>query len=321
MQIEIYPYELHFNASSCRKGVLFRITFAEDLIGFSDCHPWPTLGDESLDEQLQKLREGTFTALTQRSFEIARTDAEARRKKVNLFQNLTIPPSHWLTTDLLHWSPDKIEQTIQQGFNRYKIKLGKNLPYETEELRKFLTLLPDPHLVRLDFNKALNRSQFEFFLQSNQDLLNRIDFFEDPFDFEPHSWENLQRTFAIQLASDLDSVRALKYPQSASVCVIKPAVQNIETFLSSKNETQKWVITTYLDHPLGVLNAAYTAAYAAKKEPKKVMTCGLLSHFSYKQDSFSSALNNWGPYLIPPSGIGFGFDELLANLSWKNLSI
>src|SRR5947207_12510223 len=73
-----------------RVGALIRISD-----GFADVHPWPELGDLPLDEQLSLLARGVTTPLTARSLCFAALDAEARAASRNLFEGLTIPPSHW----------------------------------------------------------------------------------------------------------------------------------------------------------------------------------------------------------------------------------
>lgn len=144
--------------------------------------------------------------------------------------------------------------------------------------------------------------------------MSQIEFFEDPFSFQPLEWERIQNEYSIKLANDREAYQSLEYPNSAEVCVIKPAIQDIRPFLKSKKQL---VITTYLDHPLGILNAAYVAAQTLSYVPKQLLTCGLLSYSTYKPDSFSQQLNREGTSLKPPIGTGFGFDDLLENLPWQ----
>src|SRR5262249_34567507 len=73
-----------------RRGALIR-----SGSGFADVHPWPELGDEPLERQLDLLRRGETTPLTRRSLELARIDGAARQRGVSLFAGLTIPKSHW----------------------------------------------------------------------------------------------------------------------------------------------------------------------------------------------------------------------------------
>ena len=83
-----------------RRGALLRFDFENGQTGFADLHPWAELGDEPLFDQLRHLKVGRLTTLTERSLEMARADAEARTQRVNLFEGLSIPRSHYLLTEM-----------------------------------------------------------------------------------------------------------------------------------------------------------------------------------------------------------------------------
>ena len=73
-----------------RHGALIRTE-----TGFADVHPWPELGDATIDEQLVRLARGSMTSLTAASMRFAKIDGEARERGVSLFDALMIPESHW----------------------------------------------------------------------------------------------------------------------------------------------------------------------------------------------------------------------------------
>src|SRR5687768_11893046 len=77
-----------------REGALLRF---DD--GFADLHPWPELGDPTLDEQLALLARGEMTRQLRASYALAAIDGEARRKGLSLFEGLVIPQSHWPGAD------------------------------------------------------------------------------------------------------------------------------------------------------------------------------------------------------------------------------
>lgn len=326
VNLEVYPYELiplggfRSGEKTVRQGALLKVNFAQDLVGYADCHPWVSLGDLSLQEQLYILATGKTTPLTEESLHFAWLDAQARNEKRNLFEQLVIPPSHFLVINLRNWLEDDIVSALEQGFRYFKAKLGKDLDFETPELKKLLKLLPHEAKVRLDFNEQLTFNAFKELLDSMRGSLEKFDFFEDPFKFHKEQWQALQSDYPICLASDHDCEAALGYTESAKILVIKPAVNKIETYLC-QNLTQYLVVTSYLDHPLGQICAAYAAAVAFERAPERMLPCGLLSHLVYRPNAFSAALSSEGPNLIPPRGYGFGFDELLAALPWKALSI
>jgi o-succinylbenzoate synthase len=299
VKIAFSPYEL--KGLKTRQGALLRIQFEDNLTGFADCHPWESLGDLPLHLQLDQLQQAQTTPLTARSLHFARLDAEARAKKVSLFDGLTIPPSHFLILDLL-----PLKQ-FPQGYRLFKIKLGQNLSDETKKLRTLLNHFDGQ--VRLDFNARLSRSTFEAFLEEMGQERQKIEFCEDPFPYKPEAWKEVQERYAISLACDHHSEAAIGAPESAAYLVIKPAIQDEKPFLKS---SQKLLITSYLDHPLGQATAAYIAATLPSGTP-----CGLLSHYVYTENPFSRLLSSAGIQFPKLPGTGFGFDELLQQLTWQ----
>jgi O-succinylbenzoate synthase len=123
-----------------REGALLR---AGD--GFADIHPWPELGDATLDEQLANIE-------TSPALHYARIDAEARALGVSLFDGLTIPESHWPGAD------------PPAAFDTVKLKGIDSIP-------------PDVRL-RIDFNATLTPDGFARIAKTLP--RERIDFIEDP---------------------------------------------------------------------------------------------------------------------------------------------
>ena len=121
------------------------------------------------------------------------------------------------------------------------------------------------------------------------------------------------------LALDQGSERAIQKAASASYLIVKPAVQDETPFLAVTN--QKIVVTSYLDHPLGQMAAAYVAGRMNRVKPTSLVTCGLLSHSAYLKNPFSTALKE-GPDFAAPIGTGFGFNqqlEIIASVTFKVL--
>ena len=70
IRIDISRYELVPRTSTgplggraTRSGALLRWIAEDGNVGYSDCFPWPELGDENLETQLASLRAGTLTRL------------------------------------------------------------------------------------------------------------------------------------------------------------------------------------------------------------------------------------------------------------------
>jgi O-succinylbenzoate synthase len=152
--------------------------------------------------------------------------------------------------------------------------------------------------------------------------VERLDFIEDPWVWNPQAWAELKSRFGVRLAGDRETqslgASELEDAMKSGVVdlqVLKPAVQEWP------GTKRRVVFTSYLDHPLGQMSAAYVAAntVADQNISAGVEVCGLLSHRAYEANPFSELLCVKGAFLKPAGGMGLGFDELLAKLSWEKL--
>jgi o-succinylbenzoate synthase len=258
-----------------RQGALLRLDG-----GVADVHPWPELGDAPLEEQLALLARGETTPITEASLKMARLDADARRAGRSLFEGLTIPESHWPGDD-------------------------PPAPFDTVKVKGTGSLPPDVRL-RIDFNGSLTPEEF---LRIAATLPHdRIDFVEDPCAYDPDVWRDLRARTGLRLALD----RSLSDDDLPGVDVVvhKPAIS--PTF---PDVSQPVVVTSYMDHPVGQLGAAWVAA----SNPTNAR-CGLATHVLYEPDAFIERLLLDGARLVPPEGTGIGFDDLLERIPWKVLS-
>jgi O-succinylbenzoate synthase len=289
-----------------RRGALIRVNG-----GVADVHPWPELGDLPLDEQLALLARGETTPLTKASVALASIDASARRDGRSPFDGLAIPPSHWP-------GPDP-----PAAFDTVKLKS--------------IDVIPDRVRLRIDFNATLTAEEF---VQIAAALpRERIDFIEDPCSYDPSIWRELRERTGLRLALDRapsssqhrqeclchtgsgdNAIQsASQYPMwhrhsclcsvnSYDVLILKPALGEI---FCTHAEV---VVTSYMDHPIGQLCAAYAAATA-----NITSTCGLVTHVLFENDPFIERMRIEGTRLVPPEGSGWGFDDLLEKLPWQKL--
>lgn len=259
-----------------RQGALLR-----DGHGFADIHPWPELGDAPLDRQLQMLARGETTPLTRRSLEMARLDGAARASGVSLFDGRAIPASHWPGAD----PPPE---------------------FDTVKLKGIETIPPRVRL-RIDFNRSLTP---EAFLMIAEGLpAERVDFIEDPCEYDASVWAALRQQTGMRLALDRPSEHGGSMPSSSvDVLVVKPAVEDVP------QDEREIVITSNMDHPVGQFGAAYFAAkFGARR-------CGLFTHVLFEPDEFIERIRADGARLLAPEGTGIGFDDLLERLPWKKLN-
>lgn len=271
-----------------RRGALIRVGS-----GYADVHPWPELGDATIDEQLAMLARDRTTALTEGSMYFARIDAEARESGFSLFEGLTIPESHWPGAD----PPDAFETVKLKSVDR----------------------IPDRVRLRIDFNATLTAEEFVRMAETLP--RERVDFIEDPCPYDDHVWRDLRERTGMRLALDrADSqrgsrrLRRLGEVQSTpyDVVVVKPALEDVPV------TTKEIVITSYMDHPIGQLFAAFVAAtHSAGRQPAAV--AGLATHVLFEKDPFIERMRLDGARLVPPPGTGIGFDDLLESLPWKKL--
>jgi O-succinylbenzoate synthase len=244
--------------------------------GFADVHPWPELGDATLEEQLARLARGETTPLTAASLRLAKLDAEARERGKSLFEGVTIPESHWS-------GPDP-----PPSFDTAKIKWSAGAPTGAFRLR-------------IDFNAMLTADEFEQIAKTLP--RDRIDFIEDPCPYDAAKWRALRDRTGLRLALDREAAE-----EGVDVLVVKPAIQEVP------RTSKEIVVTSYMDHPVGQLGAAFVAAKHATS-PR----CGLVTHVLFDGNEFIEQLGIDGMRLVPPPGTGIGFDDLLERLPWKRL--
>jgi o-succinylbenzoate synthase len=278
-----WRYELHprgrlsaVAGTGARHGALIRVGE-----GYADVHPWPELGDAPLEEQLARLARGETTSLTRRSLKFASIDGDARMRGVNLFDGLTIPESHW----------PEAAGDVPAAFDTVKIKMRRGASIDPAVSRFRL---------RLDYNATLTPAEF----LDERLPRDSIDFIEDPCPFDRATWAELRRRSGLRLALD----RGTDDDMSVDVLVVKPAVQDVP------HSAKEIVVTSYMDHSIGQLAAAWVAAGKATSA-----RCGLLTHLLFELDPFFERLRIDGARLVAPAGTGLGFDDLLVKLPWKKL--
>jgi O-succinylbenzoate synthase len=304
-----------------REGALIRIQFPAGTHGYADCFPWPELGDLPIAQQLDLLQRGSLTPLTRQSLFFAEHDAKARLNQQNLFEGLTIPTSHFLMPDLAELTKNRIIELAYEGFRLIKIKVGRDPEREASLILQTAHTCKSVGIkLRLDFNHSLHLESLKTFLDSIKTAFEEIDFIEDPMPFDPKNWEWIQKKYPIRLAADRirPEQRLQINREIASVVILKPATQNSEEVASHAQEQElKIVVTSYLDHPLGQLCAAWSAAKLVQKYPNLIEDTGLLSHRVYHPHPFLTSIQTQGPILLPPSGQGFGLGEQLLAIEFK----
>lgn len=294
------------------EGALIR-----DFGGGVGCmHPWPSLGDAPLGEQLRALAVDQPTALGLQALRCAEADGLARREGRRLFDPLTVPPSHYSAGP----EPERDEPQViaSRGFGSVKFKGTPDLDSLQARLERWRRDAPGIRF-RIDFNDTLSDSSLEeFWKELDGGTRSAIEFIEDPFPWNPDAWHRVREDLGIPLAADRElEDRA----GEADWLVVKPAVINSVVAGEIAHEGGlRLAFTSYLDHAIGQLYAAWRAAECAPIFGTQLGDCGLLTHECFEPDPFFEQLQSDGPRLVPPAGTGLGFDELLEGLPWKPLN-
>lgn len=310
-----------------RVGALLRIE-TSDGFGYADIHPWPVLGDAPLGEQLRLLAEGHTTALTRRSLELAKIDLEFRALRRSAFQGLEIPASHFLISDVLKTNETELASIWARGFRTLKIKMGRDVSKELAQIL-FLFKALSTFRLRFDFNGTLSLEDFLAFAHHlPADVRASTDFIEDPMPWHLGSWQDAHAQTGLPLAVDrlsedqwaeLNLKEDNSYGLAFQWCVLKPAVQEPNAVAAFAAKTSaKLSVTSYMDHPLGQVTAAFEAARLVASGVT-IGTCGWMTHFELAESHWTRALEVSGAQLLAPVGHGFGFNTLLENENWKRL--
>lgn len=282
--------------------------------GYGCIHPWPELGDPPLEKCLADLAGARRWPIVRRALRCAEYDRAARQFEHSLFEDMEIPTSH---ATLPKTNFAEVAAAVEAGFTIIKLKCGRDPESEAKLLAELPSEFPAIK-VRLDFNESFTPDQAAEFLLALPDAARAaIEFVEDPCPYSDSGWADLHRKTRLKLAVDREAAPLSK---SAQFMVIKPAID--EPFLlgeAALGNSQRAILTSYMDHPVGQTFAAWEAARLELQLPGLVGTCGLQTHHLFEADAFSEALGPWSPEFKAPDGHGLGFDDLLAAMPWTRL--
>ena len=282
--------------------------------GFGCIHPWPELGDPTLEKCLADLAGARRWPIVRRAIRCAEFDRASRVFDNSLFEEMEVPASH---ATLAKADVAEIALAVEAGFTTVKLKAGRDLTDEARFLDEMAAEYPQLKW-RLDFNESPTPGETtEFLLGLAEKTRAAIDFVEDPSPYSETAWKEMRRQTRVNLAVDRE---AAPLSSAAQVMVIKPAID--EPFLlgeAALGHQQRVVITSYMDHPVGQTFAAWEAARLGLQFPGLVGMCGLQTHHLFEPDAFTEALGPWSPDFKVPDGTGLGFDDLLDALPWTRL--
>lgn len=315
LKVWISPYELKLKQKNrFRSGALLKVEFTDGKTGHADLHPWPEKGEASLEVHLKLLKEKKFTLLLERTIAIARVEALAVAKKINLLSSLNIPLSHYLISDIeTFFEADKM---LAQGFKVFKVKLKSPLKRQTEKLLDLMRILGSVVKWRVDFHDHLNEWQWKEWIQEYimKFPTRNLDFIEVPVNYKEKIWLKSKRNPFLAL-----DVWGGENTLPVAVLVWKSSRKSVDQLLKKRSAGlfQRVIFTHSLSHPLDQLSSAYFAAQFYKIEPRLKEVCGLIQRDFY--ETHKCTLPDTGSFFPCLSGTGWGFDQYLNRLSWKKV--
>jgi len=303
-EVWVSRYELKaanaLNSRSARRvfeGALVRIGS-----GFGCLHPWPELGDPTLGECLRDLVGARQFRIVKKTLACVAADGRAREEGRSLFEGMEVPASHATLPEL---SEKAVAKAVARGFSHVKTKAGRDVVNELGFLRQLAQKWPELRW-RIDFNETGRREELgDIFSGWNIEELGKIDFLEDPVSYYSGEWPKLSQVTGVSIANDRHQEED---DEQSDVLVLKPAVDVLQ------RGSQRLVVTSYMDHPVGQCFAAWEAAKLGSGE-----ICGLQTHDLFERSGFSEVLGEAGPEFRPPDGAGLGFSDLLEDVEWLRL--
>ncbi len=132
------------------------------------------------------------------------------------------------------------------------------------------------------------------------------------------AWQSAFMNTGLPLALDRFEGE-IQLTQAFQWCVLKPAVQEpTEIVRLAEQSGARMIVTSYMDHPLGQVSAAFEASRLAASGIE-LGACGLLTHFHLVPNAWTETLTVEEARLQAPAGLGFGFDSLLEKEAWDVL--
>lgn len=288
-------------------------------VGYADLHPWPELGDAPLQEQLLDLEIGRTSLLIEQAIWLARRDAKLRAKSLNALEGMRKVKNHHLISQYLDVTPENLNEAKTAGFSVLKIKMGRDpegeLSFLIDLLKKY------DFLVRLDFNGKASFPHLErLYAALPGSQRAKIEFIEDPVPYTYEVWQELAKLWPLAMDNEIKNVDWNAKTLPFKVLVIKPARQDVDSTVAlGVKKNLRMVVTSSMDHPVGVAHAVRIAAELKKDYDSLMLDCGCNTLRAYKPTEFSNQMIWQGPFLTSVPGTGIGFDSLLESLSWKSV--
>lgn len=321
------------NVITKRSGLILQLEDQQGNISYGECSPLPGFSCETLEEAENSLDE-TVKFLNQskaiKDFEIpsllssvkfaveqALIDLAFKQKSVLLKDVPVLTDSQIKVNAVIGFDSKEnilgqIEKKIELGFDTFKIKVGRDNPYEDFELLESIrSTFGYDILLRLDANQKWSSDEAIEYLERFKDYV--IEFVEEPCEFTCSTFRTIEESH-IPIALD-ESVKDLLLNESsvinckAEFLVVKPMItggifSTIHLIESAKQMGKKTIISSSFESAVG--------------KSALVMLASLTNHsFAHGLDTSELFENDLGqdPYVIQNSQISFNASEFPPKIS------
>lgn len=307
-------------SKKARDGALLKIQWMDGRIGYADLHPWPELGDDTLEEQLSDLKKGRISSQLEQSIWCADQDSKLRESKKNIFEVGAKVSNNFTLSDYKSAPDGMLDEIRKADFKTIKMKAGLNL----EEEANFVARMASANFkVRLDFNAALSFQSFHKFLGLLTPRAKMaIEYIEDPFQFDAQQWTKASELIPLALDREVTRVKWDELPAVLpfQYLILKPAKDDVDkTVQKAIQHRLKVTVTSNMDHAVGVLHALAVAMKLQKDFPSMMCEAGCLTQNLFQLNECSAAINTSGPFFQKTQGYGIGLEKELNAVSWQAL--
>ena len=274
------PFINSSNTFTERKGLILKLTDELDNVGYGECSPLPGFSEESLEEAETSLK-NTLVFLNQTEFEsdfnvpselssvkfaveqallslAFQQNAKFWINKLGLV-NRIILVNAVLGFDSLENILVKIQEKIELGFDTFKIKVGRENPYDDFELLETIRNSFGYDIkLRLDANQKWSSDEAIEYLERFKDYV--IEFVEEPCEFTCSTFRTVEESH-IPIALD-ESIKSQQTAElyikecKADFLVIKPVLtggifSTLKIIETAKRTDKKVIISSAFESAVG----------------------------------------------------------------------
>ncbi|MFA7419376.1 MAG: o-succinylbenzoate synthase [Melioribacteraceae bacterium] len=330
------PFTNASNDITKRSGLILQLEDQQGNISYGECSPLPGFSSETLEEAESSLNE-TVKFLNQskaiKDFEIPSPLSSVKfaveqalidlvfKQKSGLLKNIPVLSNSQIKVnavlgfDSTEKILQQIEKKIELGFDTFKIKVGRDNPYDDFELLELIrNTFGYDIILRLDANQKWSSDEAIEYLERFKDYV--IEFVEEPCEFTCSTFRTIEESH-IPIALDESIKDMLVEKKTITDCkaeflVVKPMItggifSTIRLIESVKQMGKKTIISSSFESAVG--------------KSALVMLASLTNHsFAHGLDTSELFENDLGqdPYVIKNSQISFNASEFPPKISLQN---